>query len=123
MGDPVTVHLILHEQRVPMDPVRDHQQHLHEFLQGGRLIYRLSVHGLHDRLHPLNLPGHLAAAQEGTAPHGAAGQCAELRRGLDQGAQCQTGPVLGDRCRAGCKFTVSGLHPWDSLPDGVGLVQ
>uniref|UniRef100_A0A4W6DXF0 Choline/ethanolamine transporter FLVCR1 n=1 Tax=Lates calcarifer TaxID=8187 RepID=A0A4W6DXF0_LATCA len=52
-------------QLLPMDTVRDHQQHFHEVLQRRQLHHRLDVHDLHADVHSLHLPGDLAPGQEG----------------------------------------------------------
>lgn len=106
-----------------MDPIRNNQQHLHALLRRELFHHRLDVHDLHADVHSAHLPRLVAPGQEGAAGHRARGCGSELRGHVDQGGQCETGPVSGDVSRSVHMLGRSGVHPGDALAHRVCLVR
>lgn len=123
LADRAPLQLLLSVQLVPVDPVRHHQQHLHQVLQGGELHHRLDVHDLHADLHPLHFPGDLAAGQEGAPGRGARGHGAQLRRDVGEGGQRPARPVPGHLPGPVLLLVRAGLHPGVAVQDRLGVVR
>lgn len=96
LGDADSVLRLFYVQRLPVDPIQQHQQHHSEVLRRRGDCCGLVVDDLHGLLRPPHRSGHLAAGEERVARRVAFGQHSQLRWGVDESGQCQTRPVLGD---------------------------
>lgn len=110
-------------QRLPVDPVRQHQQHFHALLRRQRLRHRLAVHELHAHLHPAALPRRLAAGQEGSAPHRPHRLGPQCSGCLGEAGQPAAAPLPRHGAGAGHLLPGAGLHPGHALVHRLCLVR
>lgn len=115
--------LIFAVQRVPVDPVWNHQQHLHEILQRVFIRRRLAVDDLYVDLHPLHIPSDMVIGEEGSPRDRAVRSLHQLRGNLDQSGQRPAKPVLGHYARTVHLLLCSGLHLRDAVSCGVRVVR
>lgn len=110
-------------QRVPVDPVRNHQQHLHEILQRLFIRHRLAVNDLYADLHPLHISSDMAVGEEGAAGDRSVRSLDQLRGNVDQSGQRSAQPVLGHYARTVHLFLCAGVHIGNALSGGVRVVR
>ncbi|EDL13012.1 heme transporter FLVCR1 isoform 2 [Mus musculus] len=113
---------LLAGERLPVDPVQQHQQRVRGLLRGVAAAHQLAVHGVHGGLRAPHLPGHLAAGHARPAAHGAAGLRPQLPGSLGQVRQRAAAPLLGHHAGADPVLRGPGLHPGLALPRRLGMV-
>lgn len=118
-----SLQLILTVQRVPVDPVWNHQQHLHEILQRLFIRHRLAVDDLYADLYPPHIPGDMVIGEEGSPGDRAVRSLHQLRGNLDQSGQRPARPVLGHYARTVHLLLCSGVHFRDAVSCGVRVVR
>lgn len=123
MAHSAPLQLIFTVQRVPVDPVWNHQQHLHEILQRLFIRHRLAVNGLYVDLYPLHIPSDMAAGEEGAPGDRSARSLHQLRGNVDQSGQRSAQPFLGHYARTVHVFLCSGVHFRDAVSGRVRVVR
>jgi len=123
MAHSAALQLKLTVQRVPVDPVRNHQQHLHEILQRLFIRHRLAVDDLYVDLYPLDICSDVAIGEEGSPGDRAVRSLRQLRGHVDQSGQRPAKPVLGHYARTVHLLLCSGVHFRDAVSGGVRVVR